>query len=154
MSSKELTIIEKKEFVKRFAEVCGTSEPAGIARLLEISYQAARNYLDGRIPEAPILLVIAEKTPYSLHWLLTGRGERFADNTENAEEKLFLEKLRNASKEGCTLAIQEAISGNQEIISGKTIILDNAKVENRKIQTKIFPRRLSRKNNLRIRQIK
>ncbi len=128
MSSKELTITEKKDFVKRFAEVCGTSEPAGIARLLEISYQAARNYLDGRIPEGLILLVIAEKTPYSLHWLLTGRGERFADNTENAEEKLFLEKLRDASKEGCTLAIQEAISGNQEIIAGKTIVLDTAKV--------------------------
>ena len=68
--------IEKNRFVERFVEICGTSEPARVQRLLNISYQAAKNYLLGRLPDATVLKAIAEKTPYSIHWLLTGNGEK------------------------------------------------------------------------------
>src|SRR6476661_5551002 len=66
-------------FVVRLIEVCGTAQPADIQRLLNISYQAAKNYLDGRVPDTKVLLQIAEKTPYSIHWLLTGKGEKLAE---------------------------------------------------------------------------
>lgn len=133
MSSRKLKKFEKKDFVERFAEVCGTSEASEIARLLDISYQAARNYLDSdRLPDTGILLVIAEKTPYSLHWLLTGRGEKFADNAENTEEQLFFGKVREAAKEGCLLAMQESVSENSETAAPKTVTLDNSKVRSEK----------------------
>lgn len=132
MSSKESTIGEKKDFIKRFAEVCGTGEPAEISRLLKISYQAARNYLDGRLPDANILLSIAEKTPYSIHWLLTGRGEKFVVAPENTEEELLLEKMRGVVKEGCTAAINETLVENPEAFSPKTVVINKDKVLNEK----------------------
>ena len=75
MSSRNVQI---GNFGSRLSEACGTSEPARIQRLLNISYQAAKNYLNGRLPDTRVLLVIAERTPYSLHWLLTGEGEKFS----------------------------------------------------------------------------
>ncbi len=71
------TYKQTSNFSSRFAEACGTSEPARIQRLLDISYQAAKNYLSGRLPDPRVLLTIAERTPYSIHWLLTGEGEKF-----------------------------------------------------------------------------
>lgn len=132
LSSRKLTIVEKKEFARRFVEICGTSEPSEISRLLNISYQAARNYLAGRLPDAGVLLLIAEKTPCSIHWLLTGRGEKFADNTENIEEKMFYGKLRDAAKEGCAIALQEAFVENPETLLPKTVVLENVKVRSEK----------------------
>ncbi len=69
---------KNKEFSKRFVEICGTSRPAEIQRMLDISYQTAKNYLEGRLPSAEVLVTICERTPYSLNWLLTGRGNKFA----------------------------------------------------------------------------
>lgn len=137
MSSRKLKKIEKEEFAERFAVVCGNSEPAVISRMLDISYQAARNYLEGRLPDAGILLAIAEKTPFSIHWLLTGRGDKLADNTENKEEKIFFEKMCEASKEGCTMAIKEAFGETPELDLPKTLILNKTKVRNEKSRENI-----------------
>ncbi len=129
MSSRKLKNIEKKDFVERFVEICGTSEASEISRLLDISYQAARNYLGGRLPDAYVLLSVAEKTPYSIHWLLTGCGEKFADNTENTEDQLFFEKMRDAAKEGCTVAIQEVLGETTETNLPKTVVLNKVRNE-------------------------
>lgn len=66
-----------QEFKDRLIELCGTNQPAELAQKMEISYQAARNYLNGRLPETNVLLMIAEKTKCSIHWLLTGEGKKF-----------------------------------------------------------------------------
>jgi hypothetical protein len=137
MSSRKLKKFEKKDFVERFVEICGTSEASEISRLLDISYQAARNYLGGRLPEAFVLLSIAEKTPYSIHWLLTGRGEKFTDNTENTEEQLFFGKITEAAKQGCLTAMRESFSENSETALPKTVILKNAKVRSEKAREDI-----------------
>jgi hypothetical protein len=68
----------RTEFVERFIEVCGTSEPSKVQKLLDVSYQAAKNYLQGRLPDSYVLKTISERTPYSINWLLTGQGEKFA----------------------------------------------------------------------------
>jgi hypothetical protein len=44
---------------------------------LNISYQAAKNYLRGRLPNTEILMIISERTGVSIDWLLTGRGKKF-----------------------------------------------------------------------------
>lgn len=87
MSSEKTTIVEQKEFVERFIEVCESDKPAVIKRLLGISDQAARNYLKGgRLPTPDILLTIAAQTNFSLHWLLTGRGGKFVDAVDKVRE--------------------------------------------------------------------
>lgn len=124
MSSRELTILEKKDFANRFAEICGSNEPAEISRFLNISYQAARNYLDGRLPDSNILLLIAEKTSYSIHWLLTGIGEKFINPAEKDEEPMTEGRIREIVKEGCVSAIYETLGENFEISSPKTVVIN------------------------------
>lgn len=73
---------ENTEFANRLIEACGTSKPAEVARLLEIPYQSAKNYLHGRVPTAAALISISETTSCSIDWLLTGRGKKFLDQAE------------------------------------------------------------------------
>jgi hypothetical protein len=78
MSSAKKNKTKNLAFVDRFAEACGTREPARIQHLLNISYQAAKNYVEGvRYPSTEILIIIAERTGCSIHWLLTGEGKKF-----------------------------------------------------------------------------
>ena len=78
MSRPKRRDLNPTSFAARLAEACGTSEPTKIQQLLNISYQGAKNYLEGRLPRTEVLLAIARATPYSIHWLLTGQGNRFA----------------------------------------------------------------------------
>lgn len=82
------TIVETKvkgeDFPNRLVEACGTSEPARIGRMLEVSYQTAKNYLEGRLPAAEVLITIASTTGVSLNWLLTGEGMKFMDARASA----------------------------------------------------------------------
>ena len=73
---------ENAEFIRRFVDVCRTSKPAEIARLLDIPYQSAKNYVNGRIPNAAALVSISECTSCSIDWLLTGRGKKFLDDVQ------------------------------------------------------------------------
>ena len=66
-------------FTARFIEACGSAEPSKVRLLLNISYQAAKNYLNGRLPQTEVLITIAERTSCSIGWLLAGRGKKFLD---------------------------------------------------------------------------
>lgn len=117
------------QFGTRFAEACGSAEPARIARLLNISYQAAKNYLSGRIPEPKILIRLAEYTPYSLHWLLTGEGEKLAfDNT--AETLISVREIKALIREGCAEVINEVLVRRGE---PKVVVLDREKIRNERV---------------------
>jgi len=61
-------------FSKRLAEAFDSDKPAEIAKKLGITYQGAKNYLEGRVPAPDTLVEIARSTGYSIHWLLTGEG--------------------------------------------------------------------------------
>lgn len=93
MSSRKKQIIKNNQFVSRFIEVCGSSQPAEISKKLGISYQAAKNYLSGRLPEPHILISISEKTGYSIHWLLTGEGRKYIDESFRNEAEIFLSNV-------------------------------------------------------------
>src|SRR4030095_9577067 len=88
-------------FGQRFAEACASEEPARIGRFLNISYQAAKNYLGGRLPEPRVLLRIAESTPYSIHWLLTGEGEKFVGSDRAGETFIPASEIKSLVKQGC-----------------------------------------------------
>ena len=116
MSSVKKNNIITTDFAGRFAEVCGSSEPANVARTLNISYQAAKNYLSGeRLPSTEILLLVAERTNYSIHWLLTGKGERFTGSEE--ENISFLPHQAEAFvRKVCIDVLSEAFGGDQKLV--------------------------------------
>jgi hypothetical protein len=116
-------------FGSRFAEACGSAEPARIARLLNISYQAAKNYLTGRMPEPKILLRLAEYTPYSLHWLLTGNGEKLACGSA-AEATIPAREIKALIREGCAEVINEVLVRRGE---PKVVILDPEKIKSERV---------------------
>ncbi len=96
-----------KGYIDRFIETCGSSKPANIQRLLNISNQAARNYLSGRLPNANVLLAIAERTPYSIDWLLTGRGKKFVDQAMPAGTPLATGEMETFVRRICVEVINE-----------------------------------------------
>ncbi len=86
---------KREDFVRRFKEVFGTSDTTEISNLLGVSYQATKNYLAGeRLPDSAILLVIAEKTPFSIHWLLTGKGEKHVDTSHEGRMNVLVNDLK------------------------------------------------------------
>ncbi len=127
---KEVLHEEKIAFVERFVEVCGgTTEPAKVQRLLNISYQAAKNYLLGRVPDPHVLLLIAAKTPYSLHWLLTGQGSKFVFE-QNTSDAVLTNEMRDLIKVECMRAVQSFFI--EPDASGKKIVLPPSRLMSEK----------------------
>ena len=122
LSSEKMGFSQTRHFGARFAEACGTSEPARIQRLLNISYQAAKNYLNGRLPDSRVLLTIAERTPYSIHWLLTGEGEKFwlPSREDTLPLARQISELIRREVEG---AVTEALAKKSTETGSRTIVL-------------------------------
>lgn len=76
MSSTKNKVVNNTGFITRLIEACGSERPTDLQRSLNISYQAAKNYLTGRLPNTEMLMIISERTGVSIDWLLTGRGSK------------------------------------------------------------------------------
>jgi hypothetical protein len=125
---------EKNIFIARFIEVCGTSEPAKIQRLLDISYQAAKNYLQGRLPDSYVLRTIAERTPYSINWLLTGRGDKFVSSAPvDDDTPLSARQIRDLIKRECVEVINEFL-GRQRLPQQKVVVLPSDSLKSEKVK--------------------
>ena len=122
MSSGEQQLDKDSGFPLRFIEACGTSEPVRIQRLLDVSYQAARNYLNGRLPEPRVLIKLAQNSPYSIHWLLTGTGEKFVRTTSEEDTPLLARQISALIKQEVAGAVSE-ILGQQHNAQPRTIVL-------------------------------
>lgn len=134
MSRKEAVSPKKKAFIERFIEVCGSSQPTDIARLLDVSYQAAKNYLQGRLPDSSVLIVIAEKTPYSIHWLLTGKGKKFADINLTEDTEILTDRLRAFIRDECQKVVGEILSVTvEDVAQEKVIVLRSGDIKEEKL---------------------
>lgn len=123
---------EKKVFVERFVEICGTAEPAKIQRLLDISYQAAKNYLQGRLPDSYVLRTIARRTPYSINWLLTGEGEKLVSAPAEADTPISIRQIRDLVRSECVEVINE-ILGSREA-QQKVVVLHSRSLKSEKVK--------------------
>jgi transcriptional regulator with XRE-family HTH domain len=109
-----------KKYIERLTETLQSAEPAEISRRLGISYQAAKNYLQGRLPSAEVLMLIAEQTDYSLNWLLTGNGakkvaaEDAGDASLTGELQLIVRRMVRAELSRKKGAPAFAIGGKKE----------------------------------------
>ena len=124
---------EKNNFILRLIEVCGTSEPAKIQRLLDISYQAAKNYLQGRLPDSSVLRTIAQRTPYSINWLLTGSGEKFVSGTVQEDTPLSARQIRDLVRSECVEVINELL-GSRELTQQKVVVLQSDSLKSEKVK--------------------
>ena len=125
MNRKKLSELKDFAFAVRFTEMCGelcgSLQTPEIARVLDISYQAVKNYLNGRLPDAYVLQKIAEKTDYSLSWLLTGKGEKFVSIEYEEGTPVLTDQMRALVREACLefineLAAESAGDKNQTVI--------------------------------------
>lgn len=123
---------ENLDFASRFAEACETSRPADVQRLLNVSYQAAKNYLDGRIPDARILIAISERTPYSIHWLLTGRGRKIVDDEAPQDTTILTREMETSVRRICVEVINE-FSGRQNAVQPKVVVLQSGELLSEKV---------------------
>ena len=114
---------QNSDFGSRFAEACGTSEPARIQRLLNISYQAAKNYLNGRFPDPRVLVTIAARTPYSLHWLLTGEGEKFSMPPRSDDTLPLARQISHLIRQEVEAAVGQALSKTSGSTASRRIVL-------------------------------
>lgn len=132
MSRQEITSARRIAFIARFVEMCGTAEPARIQRLFNISYQSAKNYLHGRLPSTDLLLAISEQTPYSIDWLLTGRGKKFVHDLQPQDTQIPADQMETFVRRICVEVINE-ISGRQEAAQPKIVKLQSSDLMSEKV---------------------
>ncbi len=132
MSSTKSQINKNSEFILRFIDACGTAEPAEIQRLLKISYQAAKNYLQGRLPKPEILISISGRTCCSIDWLLTGRGKKFTDEPLMQGTPVPAGQMETFVRRICVEVINE-ISGKQDAAQAKVVVLQSSELLSEKV---------------------
>lgn len=121
--------MENSDFIDRFIEVCESDKAVKIKRLLNISDQAARNYLSGRLPTPEILITIADQTPYSIHWLLTGRGRKFVDGSfEKNTHSVISDEMLAAFRKICV----EVFAELQQAAQPKIVVLPTDRLKSEK----------------------
>lgn len=133
MSNEKSTILENIDFVARFTEVCGSSQPVEIARLLNISYQAAKNYLRGRLPDSKVLKTISEQTTYSINWLLTGQGGKFVKDASNQDTLILSDQMRAFVRRECSEVIREMLGNPKDSAQQKIVVLTSDNIKEEKI---------------------
>jgi len=83
------------EFGERLKVAFGTQSISKIADRMGVSYQAVKNYVEGRIPDSDKLIEIASSTGCSIHWLLTGEGEKESGSKKQLNlDEVFERKMR------------------------------------------------------------
>ena len=133
MSRRKSTNDEENNFVERLVEVCGTSKPAEISRMLDVSYQAAKNYLQGRLPDSNVLLIISERTPYSIHWLVTGEGKKFVKTDQEKDRDIFTDEMRAFVRSECLDVINEDFVKPIKQVNQKVLVLPSHKIKKEKV---------------------
>lgn len=130
--------MKNPDFVKRLVEICGTSQPQTACQKLDISYQAAKNYLSGRLPNIPALIQISEKTSCSIHWLLTGKGDKFVSFDRNEDTLRLSAEMREFIRQECLELVKEVIRGDyQETATEKVVVLNSGNIKEEKINEEV-----------------
>ena len=124
--------MENSDFRTRFIEICGSSQPRVISKMLGISYQAAKNYLTGRLPGSNMLCIISEKTPYSIHWLLTGEGSKFVKISRKRGEVLLTDEMRAFVRRECLEVVSELLANYEDSALQKPFLLTSENIKEEK----------------------
>jgi transcriptional regulator with XRE-family HTH domain len=102
----------KSPFGTRLREAFKGASNTEIASKLGVKQSAITNYMAGRIPLPDTLLLIADLTQCSLHWLLTGEGEADLDPFRFLDEPIgrIVQKLADDSGRKFEETLREVIN--------------------------------------------
>lgn len=89
---RDVEFFSLSSFGDRLKEAYETSEIPALARKLGVTYQAAKNYVEGRIPSVEKLIDISRSTGCSIDWLLTGEGEKYRSKLRKFDLELSVER--------------------------------------------------------------
>lgn len=132
MSRGERETKDSIEFIDRLTEACGSAKVVDIQRILGISYQTAKNYLNGRLPHAEILIKISQRTNYSIDWLLTGQGNKLARAYVPTEMPTTAGELKRFVK-----AVVEEVVSDEQNKRLKTYVLKTEEMMSEKVLTEV-----------------
>jgi chromosome partitioning protein len=105
MSTSNLLLVnqhKRSPFGYRLKEAFRDIPNKEIAKKLRVSNSAVTTYMLGRIPPAETLVEISRLTNYSIHWLITGEGERLASVGISSDKKRAHTILITNDKGGAT----------------------------------------------------
>jgi transcriptional regulator with XRE-family HTH domain len=112
----------KIDFGERLREAFGGARDIEIARLLGISPSAVYNYMNGRIPEIPILIRISEITGRDIHWLITGEVSQPVKSPPPrrplVDESVLIEIIREAVRDEISRLVKPSFDLDVEIAAG------------------------------------
>ena len=116
----------------RLCDACGSSRPADIQRTLKISYQTVKNYLNGRLPSAEMLILISERTGCSIDWLLTGRGKKILQGSASTSAPPAARQIEESVRRICVEVINELNAANHPA-QPKTVRLQSSELLSEKV---------------------
>lgn len=90
------------------------------------------------MPDSNVLLTIANRTPYSIHWLLTGRGEKLVARQDAIDTPLTAHQIRDLVREECGKVINELLVESRGSTQQKVVVLQSANLKSEKIKEAIF----------------
>lgn len=103
--------MENEDFVRRLGKAFEHQSMADVARRLSIPHATVRNYYNGRLPAAEVLIKIARESGVSLNWLLLGRGDMYVGDTAKVDIGRFIEnKISDLIDEKLAAAGRDAIT--------------------------------------------
>jgi repressor LexA len=129
---------DAKGFGTRLREAFGHAKNVEIARKLGVSESGVKNYLEGRIPSADMLVSISNLTNCAVDWLLTGEGPRFLNGIGGlgegeipvyfgAKEHEIIQKLAGQSKRTFEDEVRELVLEN---LKGRGLVKDRVETSN------------------------
>lgn len=136
MSTVKLLINEHKRspFGYRLKEAFQGAPNKEIAKRLGISNSAVTTYMLGRIPPAEMLIEISRLTSFSIHWLITGEGEKLVNPIKEKAHTILVTNDKGGATRttsAVTLAVEFARRGY------RTLFIDDSSTNG---TTMLFPK--------------
>ncbi len=85
------------------------------------------------MPDSYVLRTIAQRTPYSINWLLTGEGEKLVSTPSTEDTPLTARQTRDLIRKECVEVINELL-GSREETQQKVVVLQSGSLKSEKVK--------------------
>ncbi len=102
-------------FGERLLDIFGDVPKGNIAKVLGVKPSAVTNYLQDRVPDGDKLKRISDFTNCSIHWLITGEGEKYLNSNKQINlDETFRAVVREIIREELSRTNWEKVIGDLE----------------------------------------
>jgi hypothetical protein len=103
-------------FGRRLREAFEGKTNGEIATILECGDSTISTYMSGRIPPALTLVKISNTTGYSIHWLITEKGEKVVKEGSTSEVETLMNRIARKAERLPTEQHKDFILKSAEMI--------------------------------------